>query len=248
MLYHISRGGQTYGPYTLADLKRYVESGHVLRDDLVRNDDKTDETAEWMPVAHVLDPSGVPPVAPPTPSAEPVYATAFAPQHGYAPVALFQDPPNLHWGLVLLFDVLTAKLFQMVWNLVLSAWMRRIQPNSKALFYYAAGYLLGLVYTIMYLPMVLDRVRHIMANDLDFRPRVAHAGVMFLIALGGWVCRLLARLDMKRSLEEHFNTVEPMGFRMSGVMTFFFGGLYIQAQLNRINERKRAMRYTEYIP
>ena len=242
MLYQISRGGQTYGPYTLADLGRYVESGHVLLSDLA----KSDEMPEWLTVAQILNPAGVPP-APAI--AEPGYTsqqsqTPYVPAAQFAPQ--FPDPPNLHWGLVLLFDIVTAKLFQMVWNLILSAWMRRVQPNSKALFYYAAGYVLGLIYTIMYLPAVMEQVQHILANDPGFHPHYAHGGLMSLIGLAAWVLKLLARFDMKSSLEEHYNTVEPMGFSMSGVLTFFFGGLYIQSQLNRINEIKRAMRYAQY--
>jgi hypothetical protein len=37
--------------------------------------------------------------------------------------------------------------------------------------------------------------------------------------------------------------VEPVGLSLSGVMTFFFGGLYFQYHLNRINEMKRLARY-----
>ena len=34
-----------------------------------------------------------------------------------------------------------------------------------------------------------------------------------------------------------------MGLRLSGVMTFFFGGVYFQAKLNEINAVKAAARY-----
>ena len=43
---------------------------------------------------------------------------------------------------------------------------------------------------------------------------------------------------MRSELEEHFNTVEPVGLSLSGVMTFFFGGLYFQYHINDINRRK----------
>jgi hypothetical protein len=55
--------------------------------------------------------------------------------------------------------------------------------------------------------------------------------------------RILARFSMRASLEEHFNRAEPVGLSLSGVMTFFFGGLYFQYHLNRINELKRMARY-----
>ena len=63
------------------------------------------------------------------------------------------------------------------------------------------------------------------------------------ISFVAWVVRIVARFNMKSSLEEHFNTVEPIGLRLNGVLVFFFGGLYLQSQMNRINEIKQAMRY-----
>jgi len=49
--YQISRSGQTYGPYTLADLQRYVASGNVLLSDLA----KSGEMAQSVPVSTVLE-------------------------------------------------------------------------------------------------------------------------------------------------------------------------------------------------
>jgi len=59
------------------------------------------------------------------------------------------------------------------------------------------------------------------------------------------VFRLLARFSVKDSLEEHFNGPEPIGYTMNPVLLFFFGGLYIQSELSRINEIKQAIRYRE---
>ncbi len=64
MLYHVTRNGQNYGPYTLEDLQRYVASGNVLPTDLA----KSDEMAEWVPVSQVLGSSALatnPPVVAP---------------------------------------------------------------------------------------------------------------------------------------------------------------------------------------
>jgi hypothetical protein len=155
----------------------------------------------------------------------------------------FDDPPNLNWGLVLLFDALTCGLFQRVWNIILSAWMRRVQPNSNALFYYIGGYVLGLVYSSEYVPAMMDQIRHAIAHDPIAHVHMAHQGLMYLIGFAGWVLKLVARFSMKSSLEEHYNTVEPIGLRLNGFMVFFFGGLYIQSQLNKVNEIKQALRY-----
>ena len=57
MVYHVSRDGQNYGPYTLEDLQWYVASGNVLPTDLAKSDDMPD----WVPVSQVL---GMAPGAP----------------------------------------------------------------------------------------------------------------------------------------------------------------------------------------
>jgi GYF domain 2 len=50
MNYFISRAEQQYGPYTLADLQRYVASGDILVTDLTRSEAIT----EWLPVSQVI--------------------------------------------------------------------------------------------------------------------------------------------------------------------------------------------------
>ncbi len=64
-----------------------------------------------------------------------------------------------------------------------------------------------------------------------------------LIGLASWVARLIARFVLRDTLEHHFNGPEPLGLRLSAVMTFFFGGIYLQYKLNEVNERKQALRY-----
>ncbi len=48
---------------------------------------------------------------------------------------------------------------------------------------------------------------------------------------------------MRASIQEHYNTVEPLGLHLGPIMTFFFGALYFQFHFNRINEIKRIARY-----
>lgn len=241
MNYHIARGDQSYGPYTLADLQRYVASGHVLPTDLA----KSDEMAEAVPVSQILNPSGLPPAYEAAPAfgggAPPAgpYQSGYAQSPGYpqaagAPTMLFEDPPNLNWGLVLLFDFLTCGIFQLVWNFILAAWMKRVQPTSQAIVYYAVGYGLALINTGFSVPIFLGAMHHMHPSH--------HYGLN-LLSFVAWAIRIVARFNMKSSLEEHFNTVEPIGLRLNGVLVFFFGGLYLQSQMNRINEIKQAMRY-----
>jgi hypothetical protein len=48
--YFISRNDQQYGPYTLADLQRYVASGSIFVSDMARSEGMT----EWVPVSQVI--------------------------------------------------------------------------------------------------------------------------------------------------------------------------------------------------
>jgi hypothetical protein len=56
MTYQLQRDGQSFGPYTLDDLRRYLASGNVLADDLV----KSEEMTGWLPVTQVLGPMALP--------------------------------------------------------------------------------------------------------------------------------------------------------------------------------------------
>ena len=49
---------------------------------------------------------------------------------------------------------------------------------------------------------------------------------------------------MKNSIEEHYNTVEPIGLELNGVMTFFFNVFYFQYHFTKINEARKSMGLT----
>src|SRR5215470_4494640 len=50
MRYYVQRGLNEYGPYTLADLQRYISQGNILLTDLTRSEGMS----EWIPVAQVI--------------------------------------------------------------------------------------------------------------------------------------------------------------------------------------------------
>ena len=241
MHYQVSRNGQTYGPYTLEDLQRYVASGNVLPTDLA----KSEEMPEWIPVSQLLgNQEGA---ASPTQFANPGYANpgpAYNPAGTYpggSPAALaaspYSDAPNLHWGLVLLFDILTCSLFMVVWNLIVAAWLKRVQPNATSLYFYLGALVLAVVQIAVSVPNSIHLAM--------MGPGIHHgwSPVAGSIGLLHWIVRLIARFSQRASLEEHFNGPEPVGLQLNPVMTFFFGGLYFQYHLNRINAIKQAARY-----
>jgi hypothetical protein len=223
MNYQVSRNGQMYGPYTLEDLQRYVASGNVLLTDLAKNEDMPD----WLPVSQILGATNVPSPAYAAPTG---YEAAPSVQSG----AQYEDSPNLNWGLELLLGFLTCGLFVVVWNLMIASWAKRVQPTSKALMYY-------IVATVL-IVLNLGGSWGVLLSAAHHHP---HPQSLFgsLLSLATWVVRLIARFTLRDTLEQHFNGPEPLGLRLSAVMTFFFGGIYFQYKLNRIHEVKETLRY-----
>lgn len=221
MQYQVTRNGQMYGPYTLEDLQRYVATGHVLLTDLAKSEDMPN----WVPVSQVLGA----PAAFTAPSAftQPTTATGTYP-----------DPPNLHWGLVLLFTVLTCGLFAVVWDFVEVLWVKKVQPDAKAMMYF-------IIYAILWVCNLGNSFGNI---GVLMHGRARHNSLLAdLISLAALVFLIVFRFSMRDSLERHFNGPEPFGLRLGGVMTFFFGGLYFQYHFNRINGIKETLRYQNAI-
>ena len=246
MHYHISRNGPQYGPYTLEDIQRYVASGNILPTDMAKNG----EMADWVPVSQLLPPAAAAPTDPfgnpsyASPVATPVYGQPAAPAQS-AQAYSYQDPPNLNWGLYTLFAIITCTLFSKVFTVVQAAWLKRVQPNSNALLSY------GIQYGIMILTIVVRAATHTLVQttgpQIGFGAGIgayAHQNpVVNLLNLLYLIMIFVSRFVMRASMEEHFNTVEPIGLRLSPVMTFFFGGIYFQYHINRIMEMKQVARF-----
>jgi hypothetical protein len=206
MTYMISRDGQEFGPYSLGDLQRYVASGDVLLSDMARSEGMT----EFLPVSHIIGTIPVP---------------ATMPSFSYAPMVEYPDPPNLHWGLVLLFEVVTFGLFGAAWGLVLAFWMKKLEPSSRAVYYYAVH--------------CACLVAIFFASAMGAAAHTNASGLGPLLQLVSFVVSLTARFSLRNSIEQHYNSVEPIGVGLSGIMTFFFATIYFQYHLNEIVRRKR---------
>lgn len=135
MNYFIKRDLQEYGPYTLAELQRYVASGNVLLTDLCHSEGTTD----WVPVSQVIGNIPVPAAAP-----APTQASIAA-----AAAARYPAPPNLHWGLVLLLGIVTCGIFFWIWAIVEANWVRKVQPESKGIFLWAFAILCSVLDGVM---------------------------------------------------------------------------------------------------
>jgi hypothetical protein len=115
MQYFVKRGEQSFGPYSLSDLQKYVQSGNIVVDDLTQSEGMTD----WVPVSQVLGN---------IPSNTADALTALPPEPQLVPL-----PPNLHWVIVLILVVVTRQLFNLVWALVQANWAKNLSGNNKPL-------------------------------------------------------------------------------------------------------------------
>ncbi|HEY2114205.1 MAG TPA: DUF4339 domain-containing protein [Candidatus Angelobacter sp.] len=232
MKYYIQRQLNEYGPYTLADLQRYVAQGSISLTDMTRSEGMT----EWMPVSQVIGniPIPAPAQAVYAPGA-PVYgggtvypaggnvygATGAMPATIAGPV-----PLDFHWALVLLIGLFTCGLFWWAWWIVEGVFVRKLKADSKALIfvilsfacYFAGSFVNGFMRAM---------------NPGE----TINYGVPFsLLAL---VLFVIAEFQMKNDLEEYYNSEEPINLRLHGGMTFFFAVWYFQHHLSRIAQWKK---------
>ena len=199
MNYFIKRGEQQYGPYSLAALQQYVAQGNISQQDLARSEAMTD----WVPVSTIL---GNVPAAPP--------ATFGAPVTGMNPE---DQPPKLHWGWVVVFGIVTFGIFWIIWLFVQAAWIRKVLPQSRAIFY-LAGYF-GCAFV---------------GGMFQKNP------VGIVLQLAGFVLYLVGVFGMRSDIEDYYTRISPMGLSLSGVMTFFFNAAYFQYHLREMRERSEA--------
>ena len=202
MNYFVKRGDQQYGPYTLAVLQQYVAQGNISRDDMARSEAMTD----WVPVSTIIGNVTVAPQAA-------FGATSVANQ-----LAGIPKPPKLHWAVVLLLTVVTFFIFAVIWMFVEAAWVRKVRPQSRAL-YYLLGYLGAAVASVV-------------INTSSTTPS-ALSGVFSLV---GMVLVLVGLFAMKSDIEDFYPMLNRGGVSLSGVMTFFFGVFYIQYHLSEIHQ------------
>ncbi len=232
MKYYIQRQLNEYGPYTLADLQRYVAQGSISLSDMTRSEGMT----EWTPVSQVI--GNIPIPAPMQPGYAPgtpaygegtVYAggTNVYGAQGAMPVTTTGPvPPDFHWALVLLIGFFTCGLFWWAWWIVEGVFVRKVKPDSKALLFvilsfvcnFAGGFIRGLM------------------RAINPGESVNYGVPFYLIA---FLLFVIAEFQMKNDLEEYYNSVEPIELRLHGGMTFFFAVWYFQHHLSRIAQWKK---------
>jgi hypothetical protein len=222
MNYRIKRGDSEFGPYSLADLQRYLQSGHVLSGDLAQSEGMS----EWVPVSQIMGDV-------PVPAAPQFGAYGSVDPNTQQAQQIVPLPPNLPWQ-VLLINYLywipgigfLISVFVIVWSFIQANWARKLSGKNTALVLMAmlpvgavsGGIVIGI-------------------GKASGNEGFAAMGGFLLIA--GAICMIVANFKIRDAMEEYYNSVEIIGLSMSGVMVFFFGLIYIQYHINRIARWKK---------
>lgn len=211
MTYRIARSGQTFGPYTDAEIRQYIASGNIGMSDMAI----AEGSSEWVLVQHLFPLTTVP-VPPP-----------MVPVQG--PSTLYADPPDFPWWAAMLLFFVTGGLFLVIWDIVEASWLKRLEKKSTAFLLY-----IGIAVLYLFkLPGMFSRM------DFNVMAWGGHhhdggGSLVFILAIA-------ARFVFRRELLDHFNTREGIPLRLNGFWTFLFGGIYFQYHFNRINQLKREM-------
>jgi GYF domain 2 len=223
MNYFISRGGQQYGPYAAPDVQRYLEQGSIQYSDLAR----TETMSEWLPLSQLLQSGQSLPMNPASP-ANPMVSGS---PRGAGPI-----PPSLHWALVLLLSMITG-IFHYIWMFIQAGFIKKIDPQSKAMMFYVLGLVTNLVAAGVGI-LLLVIVQGLNHPDSPSGVAAGPLALMSLIFCVGAGLLIAGIFSVRSSMVRYYNSVEPIDLRLSGVMTFFFNVLYFQYHFSRIAKWK----------
>lgn len=214
MNYYITRNRRVSGLYTEETVKAYLAAGSLSPNDQIRAETST----EWTTVGQLFqNPEATADLGAPPQNISP-RATGFI-GHG-GPI-----PPDLHWVVLMLLYL--TWIFPFIWTFVQASFARKIDRDSNAIFSFVVSFLfaLGGLGTVIF--DVMGRAQGFDKLFID------------LMRIGSAIAYLFGVFSVRQSMEAYYTTVEPIGLRLSGAMTFFFGILYLQYHMSRIARWKR---------
>ncbi|MDZ7639609.1 MAG: DUF4339 domain-containing protein [Bryobacterales bacterium] len=230
MNYFVQREQQEYGPYTEADLRRYLGSGHLSPDDRFRQEDSGGYRS--------LRESGFLSAGPSILSSIP--PGAFLPAYQKPQMANGAPlPPDMHWALVFLLTVVTCGFFAVIWMLMQAWWLKQLREGNRSVWTLATS--LGICYAGSLVLGIFAPVMEIASrgNEEVGMMFVALLGVSLLISLVGLCFFFAAVLGMRQEMLDYFNSVENIHLQLSFVLTLFIGMYYLQYHMSRIAAWKK---------
>src|ERR1700678_756178 len=142
----------------------------------------------------------------------------------------YYDPPRVPWWFLLILFVLLGGIASLLpdsliwmivvdllwglWCIYIGFWLRRLDPNSKALFWILAC-------------TALDLARTFVRTTIDAKESLlpAFLGLAYAVVL------CIGIFVVRAELERHYNQREGISLKLGPFMTFFFSFVYFQYHL-----------------
>jgi len=219
MSYFILRNGQQYGPYSPADLRRYLVHGNILLSDLSR----TEHMDQWVLLSQIVNDAAAPDAMATESSVCLEESTGGSEPTAVLPPPMPRTwfvpfPPRLHWAVLLFLVVATLGFFGMIWSIQIARWVRKIDCSSKGVLQTSLASVLGCVALLL---AIAGR-------------GTAALGFLLLLTLGAAVLFITAIFSMRRSVINHYGSTGKIQLRISEPMTLFFSVVYFQYKFNRL--------------
>ena len=234
----IGQNSEKYGPYPEATVRQWLAEGKFAADALVWREGMPD----WVPLSGMFSATAGGQQQPPPPpgfrsSGHAYAADSFSAQR-YAPTdqsnverAELPMPPSLHWGLVLLFTVISFGIFGIIWPFIQASWVRKIDSGSKATLLLALAFIACAVGEVFY----FSGIKSLATGGSGL------TGLGGLLMLSYWILYLVAYFSMAGSMRRN---LIPIGLpvEIGGITLFFFNMYYLQGQLSWIAHWKNTGR------
>ena len=161
------------------------------------------------------------------------------PQQGFGGGTVGPMPPDMEWWMVLILGTVTGGLFYLFWLWKQVSFVKSIDPQSNAMKLCLFSFFslpVGILIMILGLVMMLLTQSTAMLALMPLGWFLIIAGIPFAI---------IAMFSMRRSIHNHYSSVEPMGINLmnleGALMTWFFNILFFQYHFAEIAKRKKAM-------
>lgn len=125
-------------------------------------------------------------------------------------------PPRLHWTIVLLLAIVTLGLFLDIWLIVQALWVRKVDPENKALLLCIASIAVSILAEIL--------------NAMHAAVQLT-AGVFILSV----VLALIPTFAVRDVLAAYLRKATGRNTYLGSFLTLILGPIYLQYHMNKLN-------------
>ncbi len=149
-------------------------------------------------------------------------------------------PPDQSWVAVWLIGAITMGIYVIISLFKQLNFVQQIDPqnNSKKLWLMGIGLIVGVVVLGMIVGIVVASA--VSSGSTSMAALLPILSLLFpVLYIAAIVCVYMAIFKMRTSIMTYYNTVEPIGLKLSPIMTFFFNIYYFQYHFQRIATWKK---------